>query len=150
MGKKEKRPNPEEENRYFLEVNGERYYMTPENSFAYLHSAEPWYDHIFVQLPPNENGEEMGSFIWRLKQKNFDEMLEHLYERGMEHYIGTTVSEFDKRIFEENGLKAPEVKEPKTYELTQRQENLAQFMAYILLTEQMNAEEFEREGEIHI
>lgn len=149
MGKKEKQPNPEE-NRYFLDVDGEQYYMTPENSFAYLHKAEPWYDHIFVQLPPNDEGQEMGTFIWRLKQENFDEMLEYLYGKGMEHFIGTTVSDFDKRVFEEAGLKAPTVKEPEHYELTPRQERLAQFMAYILMTEQLNAAEFEGSGDLHI
>jgi hypothetical protein len=150
MGKKEKQPNPEE-SRYFLEVDGEPYYMTPQNSFAYLHRIDKWGDHIFVTLPPDANGQELGAFIWRRKQKNFNEMLRYLTERGMEVYQGATLSDFDRQAFIDAGMKPPEIKEPQRFELSPRQEKLAQFMAYILLTERMSAEEFsEIEGDLPI
>jgi hypothetical protein len=48
-------------------------------------------------------------------------------------------------------MKPPEIKEPQRFELSPRQEKLAQFMAYILLTERMSAEEFsEIEGDLPI
>jgi hypothetical protein len=154
MGKKDKEPKPDKEQpenaRFYLEFEGERLYITPENAFAYIHKAEPWYDHIFVCLPPDASGQELGAYIWRLKQKNFDEMLEDLTEHGMEHYVGSTVSDMDLRAFEEAGLEKPIIKEPHRYDLTPRQENLARFMAYILMTEQLNAQEFEGSGDLHI
>lgn len=136
--------------RYAVNINGERIYLDERPCAPYLHSQEPWFDHIFVDMT-EDNSPRMGAFLWRLKCKNFDDMVLHVINNGNEPILNDTASKHDRRMFKKHGLKVPEqIKEPEYKELTQRQENLGLFMAYLLINEHLTAEDFKGDGELYI
>ena len=148
----EREPREDGKTNFYIPVNGQEVYLTAQNSFIYPHKFEPHYDHIFLELEKDEDEvARSGLWLWRLKQKRFDEMVEALRAVGAwESQNSGWASEHDKKMFKDHGLVVPKFKEPKPETLTQRQVNTINFMAYILLHESLDADEFNGEGDLYI
>jgi hypothetical protein len=146
----ENEPNNENRSKYYVPIDGKEVYLGPDNSTIYLHTFEPHYDHIFLESETTEDDNRLGFFLWRLKHKKFDEMVEALTQLGTEIRQNTNASAQDRETFKRQGLEVPKIKEPELSKLTPRQDNLVNFMAYILLHEQLSAEDFAGEGDLYI
>lgn len=124
-----------------------------------MHEFEPHYDHVFIETENNEDEpHRTGYFLWRMThQAAFDRIIKKLLE--MDAYqvdTGGWASESDKRTFTAQGLTAPalepepEFEEPTPKTLTPREVNLVNFMSYLLLHEQLNANDFNSDGDLYI
>lgn len=147
----ENEPQPEK-TKFFVPIEGKDVYLGPDNSTIYTHTYEPHFDHIFLEVEPNEDREARhGYFLWRLKhEQNFNRMVRALGRLATDHVENEFASEMDKETFFRQGLTIPEVSEPEPEALTDRQLNLLKFMGYILLTEQLNANDFHGNGDLYI
>jgi len=151
MSKKDREPRPENKTNFYVPIKGKEVYLGPDNCTLYLHEYEPHFDHIFLEAEQDENGNRSGFFLWRLKQGNFDKMVEALQGLGtLQAPNAGWASEQDKNTFKAQGLTVPEFKEPELETLTPRQVNLVNFMSYILLHEQLNADEFRGDGDLYL
>lgn len=136
--------------RYSILINGEKIYLDERPCSIYLHSEEPHFDHIFIDMT-EDNSPRMGAFLWRLNSSNFDEMVLHVIENGGEQILNETASKHDKRMFKKHGLEVPQKPAELQYqELTPRQQNLTLFMAYLLINERLTAEDFKGDGEMYL
>lgn len=128
---------------------------TRENSEAYLHQDEPQGDHIYHRAEDPED----SMYIFREQIPNFDEIIEYMKSNDFDINERTKLDEQDRkafRKFKELQFKAQQ-KAKKAQEkmnnpepLTQRQERLVGFMAYLLLKEHLAVEDFYGDGELYI
>jgi hypothetical protein len=149
----ERQPNQEPEHtKFYVPIEGKEIYLGPDNSTIYTHLYEPHFDHIFLELDPSEDNEaRQGYFLWRLKHKDhFDRMVKALLELQANHRQNEFATEQDKETFIRQGLELPQFKEPEPETLTPRQVNLVDFMAYLLLHEQLSADDFKGEGDLYL
>jgi hypothetical protein len=86
---------PNQPKRYYLEYNGKRYILNPDNTVLYLHSNNPACDHYYVQFDDDEDGEQRGHYGWRQINENFDEMILNLVQVGCEQVLKPDPSHFD-------------------------------------------------------
>lgn len=108
--------SPEQpQNRFWYTLGDESYPLTPEFADMYLHNAEPWYDHIYLNLPDDEDGNARGGAIWRIEHENFDDVIGDLIQQGGEPYLEEYASQGDKDYFARSGRELPEnlVEEPE-------------------------------------
>jgi hypothetical protein len=144
-------PNREREPYTFtLEFDGgEKFKCNPHNTMAYIHSQEPHGDHLFI-FKLNEEGEiEWGSYVWRRRITNFDDLImkmaydypiverEILNDEDRSQYnefitrFGEQPSEIEKPAVEPEN--APEI--PELDWISPRQEkevrNAAAFLIYL-------------------
>lgn len=144
-------PNRKNKTNFYVPIDGKEVYLGPDNCFIYLHQYEPHYDHIFIERETLDNNARTGLFLWREKQKRFDDMVEALRKLGTWEREGNGwANEMDKATYRKQGLIVPEFKEPELETLTPRQVNTINFMAYILLHESLNADEFNGDGDLFI
>lgn len=162
---------PNKPKRYYLEYDGKRYEMSPENTLMYLHSNQPEYDHIYVQFEDNEDGEQMGTYYWRRNTNTFDDMCLNLLQTGCNQILKAEASDFDKEQYRQRFGADPAPTKPveahtglvanidelvEKYEaskspLTERRENFARYFGYLLLNGHITAEEFlNGTGDLHI
>jgi hypothetical protein len=154
---------------YYGNYNGERVYFNPQNTIVYLHKDTPGADHLFVVIDKEGEAEpeQSGFYVWRAKHTEvFTQMAQDLLADGCNLVALDRVSDFDANnlanevdeipdglqplISSEGYISNPEVKEPETFTLTPRQENLAHFVAYLLLHERLSADDFRGEGPLYI
>lgn len=146
----EREPQPDG---FFITINGEKVLLSGENCTLYLHEFEPHYDHVFIETESNEDEpHRTGYFLWRMThQAAFDRIVKKLLD--MDAYQVDTngwASDGDKHTFTAQGLVAPEFVEPTPETLTPRQVNLINFMSYLLLHEQLSANDFNGDGDLYI
>jgi len=145
--------------RYYLEFEGQRYVMGPDNTVLYLHANNPSADHFYVQFEDDEDGEQRGHYGWReLHGEQFDEMVLNLIQIGCQQVPKPDPSHFDieqymarfgsQPISTDMSKPAPDI-EPLN--LTPRQENFAAYFGYLLLNGHITSQEFlNGTGELHI
>lgn len=147
----EREPRPEP-TRYFVDYDGERYILGPENTLVYLHD-ENKYDHIYVQFKDDENGDQQGTYLWRLDPRyneQFESMVSNLKVIDTTMIYQKEVSNFD---LEQWTKKFGDIKEP-TKEivpvLTDRQINRGKFLGYLLLNDLLIPADFYGDGDLYI
>lgn len=148
----ENEPKPK---RYYLEFEGERYVMGPENTILYLHSENPAADHFYVQFEDDDNGEQRGHYGWRELHSQFDEMILNLIQVGCQQILKQEPNRFDIEQYQARFGSLPMSKpepapEMKPLDLTPRQNNLANYLGYLLLHGHITADEFNGVGDLHI
>lgn len=122
---------PHEEH-LFLQFGETKYECVPERTSIYLHGEEhKGYDHIFI-IQDNEDSDpedDVGFAFFREVVGNFDEFVTELRRRDFAFVEKQEVSNFDKEMYYQYFGRyepLPPVVEPKTYELTDRLEELVQ------------------------
>lgn len=141
-----------EPTRYFVDYDGERYVLGPENTLIYLHDDNR-YDHIYVQFKDGEDGEQQGTYLWRMDGRyteQFEMMVSNLIVINTTTIHQKEVSEFD---LEQWTTKFGEQKQPSKEivpVLTQRQINRANFLGYLLLHDKLTPDDFNVDGELYI
>jgi hypothetical protein len=117
---------PQQPKRYSIEWEGKKYILGPDNTITYMHSATPRYDHFYVQLDDNEDGEQVGHYEWREvykrlgREEEFNEKILNLIQIGCQQILKKEVSDFDKEQFMERFGYLPEEEkkeEPISHEL---------------------------------
>lgn len=148
-GNMEKEPK-HNKTKYYVNVAGKEVFLGPDNSTIYLHTFEPYYDHIFLENTTTDGGNRLGYFLWRLKHANFDEMVSALAQLNTDIRQNTIASEQDKKTFKSQGLVVPEFREPELETLTNRQVKLIGAFAYYLEHDHITPEDFNDDGELFI
>lgn len=152
----EREPRPEP-TKYFVDYDGERYILGPENTLIYLHDKKK-FDHIYVQFKDSEDGEQQGTYMWRLDKRyteQFEMMVSNLTVLNTTVVKKKDVSQFDLEQWTArfgNTATEPQVEPSKELVpvLTPRQVNLINFMSYLLLHEQLSANDFNGTGDLYI
>ena len=127
--------------------DGTELICTRETASVFLHVHEPHGDHIYIVDSVDPEDEPSGNYVFRDQLDNFDQITDSMYEAG--YYVNSCMkmTEHDRGTFNEYYA----TKHPLKYEpLTPRQERLVHFVAYILLSEQLNANDFNASGELFI
>lgn len=126
-----------------------------QNTSAFIHSEEPWGDHLFIHYPPIDDEEERGDYVFREQISNFDEIVSRMIASDWAVIENERINEDDLEAYEEfkamkqrNLEMADKIKNEIT--LTDRQENLANFFGYLLLHERLAIEDFHGEGNLYI
>lgn len=149
----------EKPKRYYLEFDGQRYVMGPDNTVLYLHANNPSADHFYVQFEDDEDGEQRGHYGWReLHGEQFDEMVINLIQIGCQQVLKNDPSHFDieqyMARFGSQPISQPDMSKPapeiEPLNLTPRQNNLANYLGYLLLHGHITADEFNGVGDLHI
>ena len=147
MGNKQNKNNgerrPDHKTNFYVPIEGKEVYLGSDNCTIYTHSFEPWYDHIFLEADKDGEGNRSGYFLWRLKQENFDKMVEALQGINTEHRATDIASSMDKNTFKQQGLTVPEFKEPEPETLTPRQVKTLGAFAYYLEHGHIAPEDFD-------
>lgn len=146
-----------EPTKYFVDYAGERYILGPENTLIYMHTDKK-YDHIYVQFKDDENGEQQGTYMWRLDPRyteQFESMVSNLIVINTTQIHQNEVSQFDLEQWTARfGNTATEPQNAPSKEivatLTDRQINRANFLGYILLHEHLTADDFDGDGDLYI
>lgn len=86
---------PNQPKRYYLEYEGKRYILGPDNTILYLHANNPACDHYYVQFDDDEDGEQRGHYGWREINENFDDMILNLIQIGCQQILKPDPSHFD-------------------------------------------------------
>lgn len=151
-----------EPQRYYIEFENQQFELGPDNTLIYVHAKDKKYDHIYVQFPDDEDGQQRGHYIWRIDPKyshQFEMMCSNLIALNVTMVTQNDVSEFDLKQWSlrfQNTTRQPEnapekkIDEPEYKELTQRQERLIQFLAYALEKEHIVATDFDGEGDLYL
>lgn len=150
--------------RYYLEFEGKRYILGPDNTVLYLHANNPAADHYYVQFDDGELDEEgdaiqRGHYGWREINSDFDDKIINLIQIGCQQVLKPDPSYFDLEQYQARFGHLPEPEpaavieapEPEPLNLTPRQHNLANYLGYLLLHGHITAEEFRNgTGDLHI
>lgn len=126
------------------------------NTAAFIHSEEPWGDHLFIHHPEVDGVPEHGDYVFREQLSNFDEIVMRMDASDWNIIESDKLNEDDLEAYEEfkaikqkNLERAQKINAPEIV-LTPRQENLAGFVAYLLLHEHLTAQEFHGSGDLFI
>ena len=148
--------------RYYLEFEGKRYILGPDNTVLYLHANNPAADHYYVQFDDGELDDEgdaiqRGHYGWREINEDFDEKILNLVQIGCQQVLKPDPSYFDLEQYQARFGHLPEpepatvVEPPEPIALTPRQERFAQYFAHILLNNHLTPEEFRNTiGDLHL
>lgn len=101
-----------EPKRYYVEYQGERIVLGPDNTLLYLHQTEPQFDHIYVQFADTEDGEQRGHYIWRHNTETFEQMISDLLSIATSSIQPDVASDFDKNQFVERFGELPTLTAP--------------------------------------
>lgn len=144
---------------------GETFKCHPHNTMAFIHSQEPQGDHLFLYRL-NEEGEiEWGTYVWRRRIAQFDELVlkmahdydiierDILNDEDRERY-----NEYVMTYAEQPQQPAPEPPKPPTSDKellelekrfeaskkppTERQEKFMRYFGHILLNNHLTPDEF--------
>lgn len=151
----EQEPNPEPRlHRFRLEFDtGVELHCNPTNTMGFLHSNEPNGDHIFVFSQDDPNEEPDGHPVFRQQLTNFDEIMGTMRRHGYtiidseNGYLTDNDRHMYNMFIAANPHFAPKLPE---YDLTPRQERIADFVAYLLLNERLTADDFRGSGDLLI
>jgi hypothetical protein len=155
---------PNKPKRYYLEFEGKRYILGPDNTVLYLHANNPAADHYYVQFDDGEMDDEgdaiqRGHYGWREVSQNFDEMILNLIQIGCQQILKPDPSHFDLEQYQSRfghlptsqPAEKPLDKELDYQPLTARQERLVNFAAYLLLHNHLTPQEFNNvSGELYL
>lgn len=146
----ERQPNPEHQFSLQFE-GGSTLHCNPSNTMIFLHSIDSYADHFWIVTNDDPEDEQTGIPVWRPQVENFDEMVKKLERYSYTFIRSDRLTEVDRemynRFIERYPHFAPKLTE---YDLTQRQEKLAWFVAYLLHKEYLTVEDFEGEGELFL
>jgi hypothetical protein len=130
--------------------SGVRLDCNPTNTMLFLHSEEPLGDHIFV-FNTDEDDNPDGNPVFRAQLTNFDEVVAMMRRNGYQIVEGDYLTDGDRKMYNmflaANPNHIPKLPESP---LTERQERLAWFVAYLLHKEHLTAEDFDGEGDLFI
>jgi hypothetical protein len=123
--------------------SGVRLDCNPTNTMLFLHSEEPLGDHIFV-FNTDEDDNPDGNPVFRAQLTNFDEVVAMMRRNGYQIIEGDYLTDGDRKMYNmflaANPNHIPKLPESP---LTERQERLAWFVAYLLHKEYLTVEDFE-------
>lgn len=146
--------NPEQQpehnpiNIFRLEFNtGQEIVCHRNNTSAFLHSEEPYGDHLFVHTPAIDDEPERGDYVFREQISNFDYLVGRMAVSDWVIIQSDKLTEDDREAYEEfQALKSKNVEqaEKKASELTPRKERLVSFLGYLLLHDHLTADDFNK------
>ena len=155
-----------EPQRYYLKFENENIELGPDNTLIYSHRSDKKYDHIYVQIPEDDDdAEQRGVYMWRIDPKythQFETMVSNLLSINVTMITHNDISEFDLKQWTARfagrptrPVQGPEpAPEEPTKEmvavLTDRQIGRANFLGYLLLHEHLTADDFDGEGDLYI
>lgn len=130
--------------------SGARLECSPKNTILFLHSKEPLGDHIFV-FNSEEDEAPDGNPVFRAQLTNFDEVVQMMERNSYTIVRAEYLSDSDRKMYEmflaANPNCVPKLPESP---LTERQERLAWFVAYLLHKEYLTVEDFDGEGDLYL
>lgn len=151
--------NPEQEpqnpiNVFRLEFNtGQEIVCHRQNTSAFLHSEEPFGDHLFVHTPAIDDEPERGDYVFREQISNFDYLVGRMAVSDWVIIQSDKLTDDDREAYDEFlALKGRNVEqaEKKRSELTPRQDRLVSFLGYLLQNDHLIANDFKGQGDLLI
>lgn len=137
--------------------DGSIFHCNPQNTQAFLHSEQPEGDHLFPYLKTDDDEVVSGHYIFREQLGNFDVLIGRMAISGYVIHRNEQLSDDDKEAYDEfrarkeRNLRLQQaLKQESAYDLTPRQNRLANFVAYLLLHEHLSAEDFNGQGDLYI
>lgn len=137
-------------------ADGTEFHCNPQNLRVFLHSDKPEYDHLFPFEVEDDNIIK-GHYIFREQIGHFDELIDRLSISGYVFHEKDVPTDDDIEAYDEfqalkqrNILLQQAARQEGAYNLTPRQERLADFVAYLLLHEHLSADDFNGSGELYI
>lgn len=127
---------------FHLEINGERFECTPNNTIAIIHPEElKDYDCLIVKI------DDDPKLMFRESCEGFDDCVEIMLHNDYLVEVQDVPSDIVKQIYlNQFGRDAKH----KTKELTMRQERRIDFLAFLLEGGHLTPEDFNGNGELYI
>lgn len=123
------------------------------NTTAFLHSEEPYGDHLFIHTPQIDDQPERGDYVFREQIPNFDYLVGKMATHEWVIIQNETITDDDREAYEEFlALKNRNLEqaEKKRSELTPRQDRLVSFLAHLLHHDHLTADDFKGQGDLLI
>lgn len=146
----ENEPSRERQNQPGFKIefeSGLEVYCWKGNTMGFLHTQEPYGDHIFVYKTDDNNEVTEGDYVFRDQLENFDNIIKYMKDNGFQTYESQRLSEHDREAYEEYLFKRKPVELPE-HELTPRQQRLLGYWAHYLT--KIESDFFEGEGELFL
>lgn len=121
------------------------------NTAAFIHSEEPFGDHLFIRVPAIDDQPETGHYVFREQVTNFDEIVGRMSVSDWSIITAERLEDGDREAYEEFiARKEANLKRMEERKLTLRQNNTVAYLGYLLLNEHLTPDDFTGTGELFI